>query len=125
MKQPAGRERPGCGLEEDGVIELRILRLSCGAVRTPRFLAMASFVLALLATPLASEAQSAGRTPRIAVLGVTPTSEALAEAFKQGLGEFGYTEGRNVLIDYRDAEGDQSADRRGPRAGNLPIDAGP
>jgi putative ABC transport system substrate-binding protein len=60
---------------------------------------------ALLAAPLVAEAQPAARTPRIAVLGVTPTDPSLADAFKQGLGEFGYTEGRNVAIEYRDADG--------------------
>jgi putative ABC transport system substrate-binding protein len=64
-----------------------------------------ALALALLAAPLAAEAQPAARTPRIAVLGVTPMNLSLADAFKQGLGEFGYTEGRNVAIEYRDADG--------------------
>jgi len=59
----------------------------------------------VLATPLVAEAQQAARTPRIAVLGLTPPAPSLADAFKQGLGEFGYTEGRNVAIESRDAEG--------------------
>ena len=29
----------------------------------------------------------------------------LAQAFKQGLGEFGYTDGQNIAMEYRDADG--------------------
>jgi putative ABC transport system substrate-binding protein len=61
--------------------------------------------LGILAAPLAAVAQPAAKTPRIGVLGVTPANPTLAEAFKQGLGEFGYTEGRNVVIEYRDGSG--------------------
>ncbi len=59
----------------------------------------------LLAAPLAVEAQPTGKVWRIGVLGLTPAAQFLGEAFKQGLGEFGYTEGRNVVIEYRDADG--------------------
>jgi len=59
----------------------------------------------ILAAPLAAIAQPAAKTPRIGVLGVTPANAMLAEAFKRGLGEFGYTDGRNVVIEYRDSGG--------------------
>src|SRR5713101_836322 len=59
----------------------------------------------IVAAPLAAEAQPAGKVWRIGVLGLTPTAPFLGEAFKQGLAEFGYTEGRNVVIEYRDADG--------------------
>jgi len=61
---------------------------------------------ALLATPLAAEAQQAAKVPRIgwlsANLGASPH---LKEAFRQGLRDVGYVEGRDVVIEYRDAEG--------------------
>lgn len=61
-----------------------------------------------LGTPLA-RAQQAGRVYRIGVLGVTaPTPEVLKlsiEPFRQGLRERGWTEGRNILIEVRWAEG--------------------
>jgi len=63
--------------------------------------------LGLLAAPLAAEAQQAARVPRIGFLGnSTAALEAnLVGPFREGLREFGYVEGRNILIEYRWAEG--------------------
>jgi putative ABC transport system substrate-binding protein len=57
--------------------------------------------------PLAAEAQPAGRVYRIGFLGnSTAALEAnLVGPFREGLRDFGYVEGRNVLIEYRWAEG--------------------
>ncbi len=63
-------------------------------------------LLALGAAPLAAEAQQTGKTPRIAVLSITPLSQApWLEALRQGLRELGYLEGKNIVIEYRSAEG--------------------
>ena len=61
----------------------------------------------LLAAPLAAEAQQAGKVPRIGFLGNgTAALEAnLVGPFREGLRDLGYVEGRNILIDYRWAEG--------------------
>src|SRR6266571_2446547 len=61
---------------------------------------------ALLAAPLAAEAQQAAKVARIGILSLNraATPHAL-EAFLQGLRDLGYVEGRNVVIEYRDAEG--------------------
>jgi putative ABC transport system substrate-binding protein len=64
-----------------------------------------SLASGLLAAPLAVGGQPAGKVYRVAVLGLTPTPPSLAAAFKQGLGQFGYTEGGNIVIEYRDAGG--------------------
>jgi ABC-type uncharacterized transport system substrate-binding protein len=70
-------------------------------------------VLALLAlgvAPFAAEAQQSAKIARIGYLtsslGVNPH---LPEAFRQGLRDLGYVEGRNLVIDNREAEG--KADR--------------
>ena len=61
----------------------------------------------LVAAPLAAEAQQAVKIARIGFL--TPNMAAspphVREAFLQGLRDLGYVEGRNVVIEYRDAEG--------------------
>jgi len=61
---------------------------------------------ALLAAPLAAEAQQAAKIARIGYLaGDLAAGPHLHEAFRQGLRDLGYVEGRNVVIEYRDAEG--------------------
>ena len=52
-------------------------------------------------------AHRVGAIPRIGYLGpFSPSSSAaLIEAFRQGLAQLGYEEGRNIFIDYRWAEG--------------------
>ena len=60
----------------------------------------------LLAAPLAAQAQQAAKIARIGYLSFNlATSPHLREAFRQGLRDLGYVEGRNLVIEYRDAEG--------------------
>jgi ABC-type uncharacterized transport system substrate-binding protein len=60
----------------------------------------------LLAAPLAAEAQQAAKAPRIGWLGDKPAAgPRLREAFLQGLRDLGYVEGRNLVMEYRFAEG--------------------
>jgi ABC-type uncharacterized transport system substrate-binding protein len=70
-------------------------------------LAVALLALALLAAPLAAEAQPGGKVHRIGFLGGTaPTPYAhLVEALRQRLHDLGYVEGKNLAIEYRWAEG--------------------
>jgi putative ABC transport system substrate-binding protein len=60
-----------------------------------------------LATVSLAEAQQSKKVPRIGVL-LAPSRSAVAEsldAFEQGLRELGYVEGRNIVTEYRSAEG--------------------
>ena len=60
----------------------------------------------LLAAPFAAEAQRAAKVARIGYLSTNLASSPHHHAaFRQGLRDLGYVEGRNVLIEYRDAEG--------------------
>src|SRR5260370_34137 len=62
-----------------------------------------SLTLALLAAPLAVEAQQATRVYRIGVLFSGPVSALAAsvQAFREGLRELGYVEGQNLAVELR------------------------
>ena len=62
---------------------------------------------ALLAAPLAAEAQQAGKVSRIGLLSTGTPAEGSArlETFLQGLRDLGYVEGRNIAIEPRWGEG--------------------
>jgi putative tryptophan/tyrosine transport system substrate-binding protein len=62
--------------------------------------------LSLILAPLAVEAQQAAKVARIGWLALNlAAAPHVPEAFRQGLRDLGYVEGRNVVIEYRDAEG--------------------
>jgi len=69
-------------------------------------LAIAAALAVLLASPFAAEAQQAAKVARIGYLAgnLAATPQPL-EAFRQRLRDLGYVEGRNVVIEIRDAEG--------------------
>src|SRR5881296_998577 len=57
-------------------------------------------------SPGAAEAQQAAKVPRIGWLVANLAGKShMTEAFLQGLRDLGYVEGRNVVIEIRDAEG--------------------
>ena len=62
--------------------------------------------LGLLGVPLAAAAQPADKIARIGYLASNLAVRShLTEGFLQGLRDLGYVEGRNAVIEYRDAEG--------------------
>jgi putative tryptophan/tyrosine transport system substrate-binding protein len=63
------------------------------------------------AWPLAARAQPAGKIPRVGFMGnSTAALEAnLVGPFRDGLRELGYQEGRNIVIEYRWADGKYEA----------------
>src|SRR5882724_10783619 len=77
------------------------------------------FVTALLAVAVIADAQQAKKVPRIGFLGAAypSTNAARIEAFRQGLRALGYVEGKNIIIEWRWAEG--KADRLPALAAEL------
>lgn len=58
-----------------------------------------------LAAPLGLFAQQQGRVWRVGVLETTSTNSVFLQAFREGLHDLGYVEGKNLLIEYRSADG--------------------
>jgi putative tryptophan/tyrosine transport system substrate-binding protein len=63
--------------------------------------------LVLLAVAVTAEAQQPKKIPRIGFLSATSpsTTAARVEAFRRGLSDLNYVEGKNIVIEYRYAEG--------------------
>jgi putative ABC transport system substrate-binding protein len=57
------------------------------------------------AWPSAADAQQAAKIARIGYLASNLGNQGPLEAFRQGLRDLGYVEGRNLVIEYRDAQG--------------------
>src|SRR4029077_5472750 len=52
-----------------------------------------------------AEAQQPGNVPHVGFLSQVALIARNLEAFRQGLREHGYIEGKNIVIEYRDADG--------------------
>ena len=64
-----------------------------------------ALALVAFALPLAAEAQQTGKVYRIGLIGVDAAEEPGHTALRQGLRDLGYEEGKNLVIEYRAAEG--------------------
>jgi putative ABC transport system substrate-binding protein len=73
-------------------------------IKKIKLLALCSVLLAL---SFPAQAQQPAKIPRIGFLiGSSPSANAARiEAFRQGLRELGYVEGKNFVIEFRSAEG--------------------
>jgi putative ABC transport system substrate-binding protein len=72
-----------------------------------------------VATTHSKEAQQPKKVPVIGILNVETGNPSL-DAFRQGLHEFGWVEGQNVAIEYRDADGNEE---RLPALASQLVDA--
>src|SRR5215475_1199692 len=72
--------------------------------KTITVLSLSSMFFAL---GVSAQAQQPAKVPRIGYLGGTSSSVSAhnLEAFRQGLHDLGYVEGKNLVIEYRFAEG--------------------
>jgi len=73
--------------------------------------------LSILFLPLHAHAQSTSKVHRLGVLSGTFAGSPAVEAFRQGLRDLGYVEGRNIVVEYRFADG--QADRLPALAAEL------
>jgi putative ABC transport system substrate-binding protein len=69
-------------------------------------LTVALLVLALLAAPHGTQAQPAAKVPKVGYLAPHSASPVASRdaAFRRGLSELGYVEGKNIVIEYRFAD---------------------
>ena len=88
------------------LISFGFFRQSKSAIQNPKWVGIVALVIAF-AMCGAAQAQQPAKIPRIGYL----TNESLSatsarnEAFRQGLRELGYVEGKNIVIEWRSAEG--------------------
>jgi putative tryptophan/tyrosine transport system substrate-binding protein len=78
------------------------------AIQNPKWVGLALVIALTFALGAAvAQVQQPGKIPRIGYLaGASPSAIAFRiEAFRQGLRELGYVEGKNIAIEYRYAEG--------------------
>lgn len=66
-----------------------------------------ALALSLLFLVVTSWAEAAERIPRVGILFIGGREQPHLESFKQGLRELGYVEGKNIILVYRYAEGQQ------------------
>jgi len=73
---------------------------------TDRRTFIGALAVVLIGAPLATDAQQVGKVWRIGYLRRTSPQPADIAALRQGLREFGYVEGQNLIIEERYADGD-------------------
>ena len=75
--------------------------------KNPKRLGLSVIAFMLVVAGGAAQAQQPTKVPRIGYLGSIPFSQFAGrrEAFRQGLRELGYVEGKNIVIEWRSAEG--------------------
>ena len=78
-------------------------------------------IIATIGVGALAQAQQPAKVPRIGFLAATEAANVTArtEAFRQGLRELGYVEGKSIVVDYRYAQG--NADRERALAGLVRL----
>ena len=75
--------------------------------RRPKLLGLSVFAFVLVAAGAVVDAQQPAKVPQVGYLngGFLSAIAGRIEAFRQGLRELGYVEGKNIVIEYRSADG--------------------
>ena len=76
-------------------------------IQNRKLVGLVAFIFTLALCGVVAEAQQPAKVPRVGYLAVAPLSAASVriEPFRQGLRELGYVEGKNIVIEWRSAEG--------------------
>jgi len=74
---------------------------------TPKWIGLITLVFAFCLCGAPVQAQQTGTLPRVGMLFIGGRDQPHLESFKQGLRERGYIEGKNLILDFRYAEGRQ------------------
>src|SRR5947209_766479 len=86
-------------------MKITVLRSSSGnsqsAIRIPKFLVF--FSALLFALSVSAQAQQTKKIPRVGYLAGSDADPS--PAFLQGLRELGYVEGKNIIVEFRSAQG--------------------
>jgi hypothetical protein len=75
------------------------------AIRNVRWLGLLVIVFMLVVAGDVAHAQNKSNLPRIGILYLGAPPNANLDAFIRGLGELHYVEGKNILVEYRFAQG--------------------
>jgi ABC-type uncharacterized transport system substrate-binding protein len=77
------------------------------AIQNPKWLGLSVIAFVLVVSGAVAQAQQPKKVPRIGFLSTAAHSSLSSrlEAFRQGLRELGFIEGKNIAIEYRSAEG--------------------
>jgi len=88
-------------------------------IENPKSVRLSVIAFVLVVTGAVAQAQQPAQVPRIGFLAAPPLSAIAArmEAFRQGLREVNYVEGKNIIIEWRSADG--KLDRLPALAGEL------
>src|SRR5580765_4787945 len=79
----------------------------CRRIQNRKLVGLVTFVIAFVICGAAAKAQQPTKIPRIGFLaaGAALSASTRIEAFRQGLRELGYVEGKDIVIEYRNAAG--------------------
>jgi len=74
-------------------------------IENPKWMRRVALAVTLAMCGAVAQAQQPGKLPRVGILFIGGKDQPHLESFKQGLREHGYTEGKNIILVYRYAEG--------------------
>jgi putative ABC transport system substrate-binding protein len=75
--------------------------------RYPKWVGLPLIAFALVVVGTGVEAQQPAKVPRIGYVRAETPPEIDIEGFRRGLREHGYVEGKNILVEYRSADGNE------------------